>query len=386
VTVSLVVRDNHELAPSDANNPHIINYDQLTPESFMEYRSWTKLNNMRISDDEMERCISALLENFFSRKDAYASNTIYQLRLNWNKFHIWCQSQGLSSLPANQVTVERFLEQHSELHRNTLNSYIWAISKVHDICGLDNVTRHIYVRSTLRAIHKQKIQVQREAVTQAYPFKATDLDNITSLWLRNNSTSKELRDILILSMAYETLLRESEISRVRVGDIRLQPDGSGILRVVWTKTNHTGNDEYAYMSPDTISILEQYLLKTRRALRTSGTKSDEFKDSYLFMQHRRGGRPDREFMFKEQHISRQVISAVFKKAFIDLKLSGKSWSGHSARVGAAQDLSELGKDALEIQHAGRWSSPEMPYRYSHGQSVSSGAMSDMRNSQRKHKS
>jgi hypothetical protein len=38
-------------------------------------------------------------------------------------------------------------------------------------------------------------------------------------------------------------------------------------------------------------------------------------------------------------------------------------SGHSTRVGAAQDLAELDIDLAAITHAGGWKSPRMPLQY-----------------------
>jgi hypothetical protein len=38
-------------------------------------------------------------------------------------------------------------------------------------------------------------------------------------------------------------------------------------------------------------------------------------------------------------------------------------SGHSTRVGAAQDLAELDIELATITHAGRWKSTRMPLQY-----------------------
>ena len=40
-----------------------------------------------------------------------------------------------------------------------------------------------------------------------------------------------------------------------------------------------------------------------------------------------------------------------------------SLSGHSARIGAAQDMIAAGIDIAAILHAGRWKSPAMVNRY-----------------------
>lgn len=41
----------------------------------------------------------------------------------------------------------------------------------------------------------------------------------------------------------------------------------------------------------------------------------------------------------------------------------KRLSGHSMRVGAAQDMATAGIELVAIMHAGGWKSPEMVMRY-----------------------
>ena len=46
---------------------------------------------------------------------------------------------------------------------------------------------------------------------------------------------------------------------------------------------------------------------------------------------------------------------------------GDGYTGHSGRVGMAQDLVAAGTELTDLQNAGRWQSPSMPVRYSRGQ-------------------
>ncbi len=49
-------------------------------------------------------------------------------------------------------------------------------------------------------------------------------------------------------------------------------------------------------------------------------------------------------------------------------------SGHSVRVGAAQDLLAIGLDLGSVLQAGRWSPTRMPLRYTENTLASRGAM------------
>jgi hypothetical protein len=53
-------------------------------------------------------------------------------------------------------------------------------------------------------------------------------------------------------------------------------------------------------------------------------------------------------MAADAHLSPEVVERI---------------SGHSTRVGAAQDMSAVGLDLAEIMQAGRWATPAMVARY-----------------------
>jgi hypothetical protein len=65
----------------------------------------------------------------------------------------------------------------------------------------------------------------------------------------------------------------------------------------------------------------------------------------------------------------RIIAKMAKRADIDASLTG-----HSLRVGMAQDLTAAGFELSGIMQAGRWKSPEMPARYSARLSAKSGAV------------
>nr|MBC8238967.1 tyrosine-type recombinase/integrase [Alphaproteobacteria bacterium] len=64
-----------------------------------------------------------------------------------------------------------------------------------------------------------------------------------------------------------------------------------------------------------------------------------------------------------------IIAKMAKRAEIDAELTG-----HSLRVGVAQDLTAAGFELSGIMQAGRWKSPEMPARYSARLSAKRGAV------------
>ena len=57
-------------------------------------------------------------------------------------------------------------------------------------------------------------------------------------------------------------------------------------------------------------------------------------------------------------------------------------SGHSLRVGAAQSLAEAGASLVDLQLAGRWTSPQMPAHYAKNQLAARGAIARLRHNHR----
>ena len=83
-------------------------------------------------------------------------------------------------------------------------------------------------------------------------------------------------------------------------------------------------------------------------------------------------------------LTAQNVSVVLRKVGQWIGLDRKEWekiSGHSARVGAAQDLLALNIDMASVMQAGRWKDTRMPMRYGEKVLASRGAMARAAKSQ-----
>jgi Phage integrase family len=83
-------------------------------------------------------------------------------------------------------------------------------------------------------------------------------------------------------------------------------------------------------------------------------------------------------------LTAQIVSAVLRKVGVWIGLERKEWeriSGHSARVGAAQDLLALNMDLPSVMQAGRWKDTRMPMRYGEKVLAARGAMARAAKSQ-----
>ena len=165
-----------------------------------------------------------------------------------------------------------------------------------------------------------------------------------------------LRDAAIIAVASDALLRVSEISALDVGDVDLE--GKTVL-IRRSKTDQEGEGVMQFLGGPTVARVRAWLLRASLA------------EGALFRAVHRSGRVQAERL-TERSIRRIIIRRVR-----DAGVQGRI-SGHSLRVGSAQSLASAGASLVEMQLAGRWSSPAMPGRYAQGQIAKQGAVAKLR--------
>ncbi len=264
------------------------------------------------------------------------------------------------SLPAHPEDVERFfLERSADCHRHTLAVYRWAISRVHRICGCPDPCLDVYVEDRLKAITRQKVRLG-EGIKQATPFNEQHLITLTEIW-QDHAQIKLRRNLALLAVAYESMLRASELVRIRFADLSWQADGTAVVTIPISKTNHSGEPDTVLLSPDVVRLLKAYLHAAQLTSRP---------EAYVFVgvsKHNRALLPKRDPQtgtYRDRALSTKTIEGIFQAAWQELELHGESpFTAHSARVGATQDLLRKGYPTLQIQQSGRWASGTMVMRY-----------------------
>ena len=253
--------------------------------------------------------------------EAGAPNTIRTHEAQWRVWHRWCQAYGVESgPPARPQDVRRFLRWRADnrLDRrgavvaepsslSTIETAASAIAAVHRRQGLRSPITEA-VREQLRALRKARLGAQTRQARGLRPA-----------------------DLALVRLAFDALLRRSEVAAVRWKDVSPEDDGSGRLRVVRAKTGVV--QESVYLGPPTMTALD--------AIRPA----EPDNDALVF-----GLYPDT--------IGRR-LKRVCERAGL-----GEGWSGHSMRVGAAQSMvASAGATLPELMTAGGWKRPEQPGHY-----------------------
>lgn len=331
-----------------------------------------------ISEDEtIQAAIRHLLNEFKKREDRYSPSTLRRLESAWGCFVDWCMDNKRHSLPASPDTVESFFIYKAEfVHRNTLSIYKWAISRVHKVSGCPDPCKDVFVEDRFKGLVRNKVK-SGETVKQASPFNESHLNALVKKW-KQHDRALERRNLALLSVAYETMLRSAEVANIKLSDIELVGDGTAVLTIPTTKTNHSGEPDTCILSNSVVEIILEYIKLGELDLQSN---------SYLFTgvsKHNKCTTPKKDKVTNEiiyKPITTKTVEGVFKTAWIELGLEEfgiKPFTGHSARVGATQDLLRKGYSTLQIQQSGRWSTEVMVYKYGRAIIANNAAMAQSR--------
>ena len=152
-------------------------------------------------------------------------------------------------------------------------------------------------------------------------------------------------DVALLSVLRDGLLRRSEAAALAWGDVELRDDGSALLQVRRSKTDPTAEGVTLYIGREAAQAL--------RAIRPAQQLLDASKPV---------------FGLSSRQIGRRVQAAARAAGL------GEGYTGHSGRVGMAQDLARSGVELPALMTAGRWKSSRMPARYTERQAADRGAV------------
>ena len=176
-------------------------------------------------------------------------------------------------------------------------------------------------------------------------------------------TIQGLRDAAMIAVGSDALLRVSELVAINADDIERDPDGSAVLHVRRSKTDQEGTGATCYLGRRTIEVLDAWMAAA--GIDGSGPGCPVFRSV------RKGGAVGGRLS------ARSARAIVIRRC----GRGNERISGHSLRVGSAISLARAGASLVELQQAGRWKSPEMPARYTRGESARRGPVARLRHGQ-----
>jgi len=240
------------------------------------------------------------------------------------------------------ATIRAFIEQEVAAGKKpaTVRRYIATIGRAHIGAGLLNPCSSEAVRLGLKKMGRETSARQAQA-------RALGWKEIKEFIESAGEGLRADRERALLCVAYETLARRSELVALEVRDIEFLPNGTGNALIRRGKTDAAGQGRVAYLSRETVKWLRIWF---------EHAKIEEGAVFRRLVGRGQIGGP----------LNPGSIAPIFKRVAQWIGMPERfvaEISGHSTRVGAAQDLAELDIDLAAITQAGGWKSTRMPLQY-----------------------
>lgn len=283
-----------------------------------------------------------LKETIVKIDGAYAPATIRAYKANFERFISFCEKLKTCALPADSDSVKEYIKQLSggSLKSASIRIAIAAISSIHKLNQLIDPTTHPDVKLEMRRMHRKLGRESSQAI-------GIDTKKLQQLLAELDDSLIDLRDRALVLTAYDGMCRRSELVSLNVEDISYHDDSTLKLKLRRSKTDQDGMGRWLHLSKKTSIAIKEWL---------GVANIDSGK---IF----RGIKPTGEI---SDRLCASQINRIYKKLARNSKIDPKKIkhiSGHSVRVGAAQDMLIAGETLAKIMQRGRWSKTDTVMRY-----------------------
>ena len=293
-----------------------------------------------------------------SLDSSVSDNTRAMYASAWRGFESWTRGRGALAMPVSPPLVAAYLAHLAEERRlsvATIKLHRAALAAVHKAHGHADPTDNEPVKQIMKGIARAhgKPQKQAQPLTAAAlaAVKATAKSRRALGGPGNRQESAERAawrarvDVALLATLRDGLMRRSEAAALTWPDIAFRDDGAALITLRRSKTDQEAEGVVLYVGREAA----QALMAIRPAT--------ELLDHGASV-----------FGMTTRHIGNRV------KAAAEAAGLGEGYTGHSGRVGMAQDLVKSGVELPALMTAGRWKSSKMPARYTERQAADRGAV------------
>ena len=273
--------------------------------------------------------------------DAYATNTIRAYRADFEELIVFCNESKLSALPAKPTTIAKFVDEvtNTNITSASIRRKLVSIAAIHRWANLIDPTKSPEAKLAVRKMHRKLGRL----CGQAEPINK---DRLEAMLMAAKDDLRGQRDRALLMLAYDTMRRRSELSSLLITDIRETGTGARIL-LRRSKTDQERLGTWLHISEKTYKQLQKWINESKLS---NGKILRGIQGSTKITNGLTGAQIGRIFklLANSAGIDKQSVSQI---------------SGHSIRVGAAQDLLLAGASLPQIMAKGGWTKVDTVMRY-----------------------
>jgi site-specific recombinase XerD len=289
---------------------------------------------------------SKLLQETIAKIDgAYAPSTIRAYRVDFQDLIKFCGERNEQALPVQPQLAADYIRKLTDAGRSSasIRRAIAGIATIHKLNRFLDPTKDPDVILEMRRMHRKLGRASNQA-------QGVTVDLLNQMLLATEENVRGLRDRALLLIAYDTLCRRSELTALRIEDIKMSiQDGLECMSILLrrSKTDQDSSGRILQISADARLALKKWMEALGQV------------EGPLFRGVDRG-------LKITKHLGSGQINRIFKRlaqsAYIDPKLI-RNISGHSMRVGHAQDLVSAGASLPILMSRGRWTKTDTVMRY-----------------------
>jgi site-specific recombinase XerD len=290
---------------------------------------------------------SELLELTIKKIDgAYADSTIRAYYTDMRDLIHFCKKRCTVGLPIGGEDLCSYIAHLTQSGRTSasIRRVMAGVATIHKLNRFEDPTKDPDVLLEMRRMHRKLGRYSKQAL-------GITSDILEKMLQASEAGNRGSRDRALLLVAYDSLCRRSELVELRIEDIKITlKDGEEQMSILIRKSK---TDQYAvgkriFVSERTQASIKEWLERLRNP-----------KSGILF----RG-------VNRAQHIVDPLkpgqVNRIYKRLAKLAKLEKETIdqiSGHSLRVGHAQDMVNAGDSLPMIMSKGRWSKTDTVMRY-----------------------
>lgn len=288
-----------------------------------------------------------LLERTVKKIDgAYAESTIRAYYADVLDLIRFCESKGTIGLPVSSEDLCSYIAYLTTSSRTSasIRRVIAGVATIHKLNRFQDPTKDPDVLLEMRRMHRKLGRYSKQAL-------GITSDMLEKLLTASEAGNRGSRDRALLLLAYDTLCRRSELVELHIEDIKIiEHKGIEKMSVLIRKSK---TDQYAVgkritLSQSTKVAIEEWLERLRKP--KSGLLFRGVDRAQKIIGPLCPGQINRIYkrLAKRAHFREEIIEQI---------------SGHSFRVGHAQDMVNAGDSLPMIMSKGRWSKTDTVMRY-----------------------